>query len=101
MHKLGAHISANSFNKYVDDRIISIVQEYAEKWLKNNDYDSFIRLVSNTPLGLELFMRVSTNYLQLRTIYHQRKNHKLKEDWSAICKMIESLPYFKEFIGYE
>ncbi len=101
MHKLGAHISANSFNKYVDDRIISIVQEYAEKWLKNNDYDSFIRLVSNTPLGLELFMRVSTNYLQLRNLYHQRKNHKLKEDWGTICKMIESLPYFKEFIGYE
>ena len=33
------------------------------------------------------------NYLQLKTIYKQRKNHKLKEDWGAICSMIEGLPY--------
>ena len=43
------------------------------------------------------FTRVSTNYLQLKTIYKQRKNHKLKEDWGAICTMIEELPY-KELI---
>lgn len=55
------------------------------------------KIISECPHGLELFMRVSTNYLQLKTIYHQRKNHKLKFDWGAMCKAIEELPYAKEF----
>ena len=57
-----------------------------------------MQVVSNCPLGLELWMRVSTNYKQLQTIYYQRRHHKLKEDWGAVIKMIEQLPYFKEFI---
>lgn len=61
-------------------------------------YFAFMRLISNCPQGVELFMRVSTNYLQLKTIYHQRKHHKLKEDWGAFCSFVESLPYAKEFI---
>ena len=66
----------------------------------NNDptYKNFMTMLSNTVLGLELFMRVSTNYLQLRTMWWQRKNHKLKEDWGELCDMIESLPYVKELI---
>jgi len=61
-------------------------------------YTCWMIILSNCPLGLELFMRVSTNYKQLQTIYHQRKNHKLKEDWGAFCEMIENLPYFKQLI---
>lgn len=61
-------------------------------------YAAFMCMISNCPEGLELFMRVSTNYKQLQTIYHQRKNHKLKEDWGVFCEFIEGLPYAKEFI---
>lgn len=61
-------------------------------------YQCFMKVVSNCPSGIELFMRVSTNYLQLKTIYHQRKNHKLKEDWGEFCRFVEGLPYAKEFI---
>ena len=57
-------------------------------------YIAFMICLSNCPQGIELFMRVSTNYLQLKTLYHQRKNHRLKEDWGALCNMIEHLPYF-------
>lgn len=60
-------------------------------------YYQWMHIISNCPLGLELFMRVSTNYLQLRTIVHQRRNHKLVEDWGAFCEFVESLPYAKEF----
>lgn len=65
---------------------------------RNAIYKAWMKVISNCPMGLELFMRVSTNYKQLQTIYHQRNNHKLKEDWGTVCKMIESLPYFKELI---
>ena len=65
---------------------------------RNAVYKAWMKVISNCPMGLELFMRVSTNYKQLQTIYYQRKNHKLKEDWGAFCKMIEELPYFKGLI---
>lgn len=63
-------------------------------------YFAFMRCISNCPQGIELFMRVSTNYLQLKTIYHQRKNHRLAEDWiDGFCvDFIEQLPYFQDFI---
>lgn len=61
-------------------------------------YDSFMKIVSECPMGLQLWVHVSTNYEQLATIYKQRQNHKLKDDWGAICKWIESLPYSKELI---
>ena len=63
-------------------------------------YYAFMMCISNCPQGIELFMRVSTNYLQLKTIYHQRKHHKLKEDWiDGFCvDFVEKLPYFTDFI---
>lgn len=61
-------------------------------------YAAFMVMLSSVPLGLELWMRVSTNYKQLQTIYYQRRHHRLNDDWGAIIKMIEELPYFKEFI---
>lgn len=61
-------------------------------------YDCYMRIISNCPMGAELTVHVSTNYEQLATIYKQRKNHKLKEDWGAFCKFIEQLPYSKELI---
>ena len=61
-------------------------------------YWAYMRCISDCPMGTELFVRVSTNYKQLQTIYFQRKGHKLKEDWGAFLEWIESLPYAKELI---
>jgi hypothetical protein len=55
-------------------------------------------LLSNCPQGIELFMRCSTNYEQLATIYRQRRHHKLKEDWGTFCKFIKDLPFAQELI---
>lgn len=93
------------YNKYVRPETLALMkylmQSYnmaCETGTAEDQYEAFMQLVSNCPQGIELFMRVSTNYMQLRTIYAQRKNHKLKEDWGAVCRMIESLPYAKEFL---
>jgi hypothetical protein len=73
---------------------------YATYTKKDSLYFAFMRCISNCPQGIELFMRVSTNYLQLKNIYHQRKKHKLIEDWrEGFCQnFVEKLPYFEEFI---
>lgn len=52
-------------------------------------------LVASLPCGFVLGATMTTNYRQLKTIYNQRKNHKLKE-WHEFCKWIEGLPFFKE-----
>lgn len=105
MHKLMAMDFSKSCNKYVTQKSIEQMEElrdiynrFVEIGDKEAIYISFMTLLSNCPLGVELFMRVDTNYMQLRNLYHQRKNHKLKEDWGAFCDMIRSLPYFDEFI---
>lgn len=54
-------------------------------------------LAYSCPMGLELTARVTTNYLQLKTQYHQRSEHKLQE-WHDYCAFIETLPYAKDFI---
>lgn len=61
-------------------------------------YDLYMRIISNCPMGAELWVHCSTNYEQLATIWKQRKNHKLKEDWGEFTAWIQSLPYAQEFI---
>lgn len=128
MHRLTAMGKNDNFismfNKYVDQDVIEIVKKYIELY---NYYDSsklvdgyyytpqeekfsvkefndikyacFMRCVSNLPLGFEMWETVQFSYLQLKTIYFQRRNHKLKEDWGAFCDWCETLPMFKELIG--
>jgi len=98
MHRLCKMDIHKACNKYVDAKVLAILQEKIDAYNQEPCYKRFMDMLSNTPLGLELFMRVSTNYKQLQTIYWQRKDHRLKEDWGAFISMIEQLPYFKEFI---
>lgn len=57
-------------------------------------------LIYSCPMGLQLTARVTTNYLQLRSMYNQRKNHKLLE-WRKFCEWIESLPMARQLITLE
>ena len=98
MHKLTSMNMDMCFNEYVTEYSKNQMKELLSDYNANKTYENFMRLISNCPYGIELFMRVNTNYMQLKNIYAQRKHHKLKEDWGAVCKMIESLPYFHEFI---
>lgn len=98
MHKLSKMDMNVCFNKYVSKEIIDIIKSYVQKYNENPTYENFMKLLSNCPQGIELFMRCSTNYEQLATIYKQRKTHKLKEDWGAFCNFIENLPLAKELI---
>ena len=52
-------------------------------------------LVASLPCGFVLGATMTTNYRQLKTIYLQRKAHKLKE-WHEFCAWCETLPMFKE-----
>lgn len=105
MHRLVKMDMDACFNEYVTKENKDLMKKYIAEYnivcdsgSQEDIYEAFMKVISNCPQGIELFMRCSTNYQQLKTIFHQRKNHKLKEDWGAFCEFIESLPYAKEFI---
>ena len=98
MHKLVQMDMDTCFNEYVCDEVKSFMKKLIKQYNDTPCYENFIQVLSNCPLGVELFMRCSTNYEQLATIYRQRKNHRLIEDWGAFCEFIKSLPYSEELI---
>lgn len=61
----------------------------------------YMKIISNLPQGLMKTMRITTSYLQLKTIYQQRKHHKLKDDWGVFCDWCIELPYFRQLCTKE
>lgn len=60
----------------------------------------YLRVLYSVPSGLRLTAGMTTNYLQLKTIYNQRKDHRLPE-WREFCYWIESLPLSELITGKE
>jgi len=79
-------------NRFVLPSVIDYCEALQRIYLKDKTNENFQKLISNLPSGIEYSAGISTNYLQLKTIYQQRKNHKL-EEWNYFCKWIESLPH--------
>lgn len=108
MHKLLETRVKGSTTRYVDDVVVnhveSLIDEYHLTEDKDKKHELFMRILSNCPMGYEMHMRVSASYLCLKTMYKQRRNHKLNSndmDWGAFCDFCESLEMFKELIGIE
>ena len=105
------------YNEYVDPRIIEIMKEKTREYneLKSdiearmeegkdvttlNDLagQKYLEILYSNPGGFRLTARMTTNYRQLKTIYAERRNHRLPE-WRAFCQWIETLPR-SEFITH-
>lgn len=100
MHRLVKMDMDSCFNKYVTAQSKEQMKRLIHNYNEDKSYDSFMRVISNCPLGVEMFMRCTTNYRALKTIYKQRKHHRLHDDWViGFCKnFIEKLPYANELI---
>ena len=81
----------NEYNNF-DNNNKHILSQEASVQIKNRLWR---KLVASLPSGFVLGATMTTNYRQLKTIYHQRKNHKLKE-WKEFCEWVEDLPCFKD-----
>ena len=103
----------NNFDSHVDSRTLSILNEKIAEYNRLSSLattddlnvtqkrdellkEAYLDILMNVPAGLKLTARISTNYRQLKTIYYQRKNHRLPE-WRKFCNWMETeLPHFKE-----
>lgn len=116
MHKLASQpITRDSFEiddldeeicaAYQIDSIIAICEQLRQKYVETKDKKIWKELVRWLPEGWLQTRTVTLNYENLRTIYQQRKAHKLNE-WSGLdhkemtnfISWVESLPYAKELL---
>lgn len=98
MHKISKMDVEKCCNQYVDKKILDILKELVYNYNKNPNDENFYKLIYNIPSGFEYTARLTTNYRQLKTIYSQRKNHRLP-DWHIFCHWIEGLPYSEWITG--
>ena len=120
MHRITKFDLTQSYNGYVDPRVIAIMQEKVEQYnalqkalaetKPDNEYEvrrltnlltqKYLEILYTNPAGFTLTARMTTNYRCLKNIWRQRRHHRLPE-WREFCKWIETLPYAKELICYE
>lgn len=98
MHRITKFDLSQSYNEYVDERIIIVMQELVDKYNQTQDEEDYLKVLYNNPSGFELTAGMTTNYRQLKTIYHQRKNHRLPE-WREFCSWVEKLPHSEWITG--
>lgn len=117
MHRITRFDLDKAYIEYVDKRIVDIMKEKVSEYneicaalipqsceeverheeLKKRKY---LEILYSNPCGFRLTAGMTTNYRQLKTIYAQRKNHKLPE-WKAFCNWIETLPMSELITGKE
>lgn len=101
MHRITKFDLKSQFNKYVWDDTIEKLQKKCDEYNALEDKGTteakelYLEILYNVPSGIELTARVTTDYSQLKTMYYQRKDHRLPE-WREFCEYIEEkLPLFK------
>ena len=103
MHRITKFDLDKTYIEYVDKVIINrmkcLVERYnaMTKEQQNSDEgkELYLKILYSNPCGMFLTARMTTNYQQLKTIYQQRRYHRLPE-WQWFCDWCETLPYFLE-----
>lgn len=119
MHRITKFDLDKAYIPYVDKRIIEIMKEKVNTYnqyvldiasafipqsqdiinsIEDKKKEMYLEILYSNPCGFRLTAGMTTNYRQLKTIYAQRKNHKLPE-WRSFCKWIETLPHSELIIG--
>jgi hypothetical protein len=96
MHRIAQFDLDKQYDEHTDPRIIEIVKELSATYNRTKDPEDYLRLLMSNPCGFQLTAGMTTNFRQLKTIYAQRRTHRLPE-WREFCSWIETLPH-SEFI---
>ncbi len=99
MHRIARMDIEKQCNEYVHPATLLTMESLLTVYKENPTEENYLALLYNIPAGLRYTARMTTNYRQLKTIYAQRKNHRLP-DWKRFCEWIETLPH-SEFITGE
>ena len=105
MHRITKFDLDKAYVEYVDKRVIEIMKEKVYEYNDLLDHgfkasedlmkERYLEILYTNPCGFQLTARMTTNYQQLKTMYNQRRTHRLPE-WQEFCDWCEQLPHFKE-----
>ena len=98
MHMISKMDIREQCNKYVTEATIKLLEELKQEYIDEPTNKNYLKLLYNTPTGFNLTAGMTTNYRQLKTIYSQRKTHRLPE-WRLFCQQLEKFPCSKFIIG--
>lgn len=88
------------YDEHVHPAIVDVMELMVDEYnthVLQKDYprdklkEEYIKILMSNPCGFNLTARMTTNYRQLKTIYAQRKYHKLPQ-WREFCDWCETLP---------
>lgn len=97
MHRISKFDLTQQYSRYVDKRMIDIMNELKDRYNETQDKDDYLKLLYSNPCGFKLTAAMTTNFRQLKTIYYQRKNHRLPE-WVTFCQQLEDIPEFRSLV---
>lgn len=97
MHRIARFDLDSQYDPHTDPRVVEIMKELVAKYNETQDPEDYLRLLMTNPCGFKLTAGMTTNYRQLKTIYAQRRTHRLPE-WRAFCAWVETLPLAAELI---
>ena len=100
MHRICRFNLDEAYIGYVDKRMVAIMKEKVAEYNKHQAEDpnvpslkeKYLEILYSNPAGFRLTAKMTTNYRQLKTIYVQRRHHRLPE-WQAFCDWILTLPH--------
>lgn len=115
MHRITKFNLDEAYVEYVDPRMVEIMKEKVKAYRELEEQqreqtavsveerellkEKYLEILYSNPAGFKITARMTTNYRQLKTIYLQRKDHRLPE-WRVFCQWVKTLPY-SEFITGE
>ena len=91
MHRITQMDAGAQCNEYVSPVVLACLDDLVTQYRAEPTPDNYLRVLYNVPAGFRLTARMTTNYRQLKTIYAQRRNHRLPE-WREFCAWVETLP---------
>lgn len=83
-------------SNFLELQTIPILNNLRDLYIQDKDYRWVIEMKRILPESFIQMRTWNTNYEELMNIYHQRKHHKLSEEWRVFLEFCESLPYFHE-----
>ena len=98
MHRIARMDIEKQCNEYVHPATLLTIESLLTAYKEIPTAENYLALLYNIPAGLRYTARMTTNYRQLKTIYSQRKNHRLPE-WRRFCEWVETLPHSEFIIG--
>ncbi len=109
MHRITKFNLDEAYIEYVDFRMIEIMKDKVEcynmaceEFGANSEQAKlmYLQILYSNPAGFILTARMTTNYRQLKTIYQQRKSHRLPE-WREFCRWVDTLPMSYFITGWK